>query len=202
MMPGDEHLPLGLRQHPARHPQPPVGIDAALSAGAAEGVGAGVGRVSEHAVHRMVGRGHPGDLPTAADIAVALQRELQSLLAQPQPHPAHRPTHGEPVEDRRDHAGDRLVGVPADLAVGLAPHQPDRQAAAQLAAGGLAADAAVEAGAQDVQFGLLCGPHRYADHVTKGACGVGIWCDDVGIIVTLVQRLLSIHLFRLERRRL
>jgi hypothetical protein len=73
--------------------------------------------------------------------------------------------------------------MPVDLAVGLAPHQTDRQPAAQLAAGGLAADAAVEAGAQDVQFGLLCGPHRYADHVTEGARGVGIWCDDVGIIV-------------------
>jgi hypothetical protein len=34
-----------------------------------------------------------------------------------------------------------------------------------------------------VQFGLLCGPHRYADHVTEGTRGVGIWCDDVGIIV-------------------
>jgi hypothetical protein len=71
----------------------------------------------------------------------------------------------------------------ADLAVGLAPDQPDRQRAAQLPARGLGADAAVEAGAQDEQFGLLCGPCRYADHATEGARGVGIWCDDVGIIV-------------------
>jgi hypothetical protein len=73
--------------------------------------------------------------------------------------------------------------MPTDFAVSFAPHQPDRQSATQLAAGGLAADPAVEAGPQNVQFGLLCGPRRYADHVTEGARGVGIWCDDVGIIV-------------------
>ena len=62
------------------------------------------------------------------------------------------------------HAGDGLVGMPADLAVGLAPHQPDRQSATQLAAGGLAADPAVEAGAQDVQFGLGHGALHAQQH--------------------------------------
>ena len=54
--------------------------------------------------------------------------------------------------------------MPADLAVGLAPDQPDRQPAAQLAAGGLAADPAVEAGAQDVQFGLGHGALHAQQH--------------------------------------
>ena len=50
--------------------------------------------------------------------------------------------------------GDRLVRVEADLAVLVAPDQPDRQATAQLAARGLVADAAVQASAQDVELGL------------------------------------------------
>jgi hypothetical protein len=44
--------------------------------------------------------------------------------------------------------------VEADLPVGLAPDQPDRQAGAQLATGGLVADAAVQAGPQHVQLSL------------------------------------------------
>ena len=39
-----------------------------------------------------------------------------------------------------------------DLSVGLAPDQPDGQAAAQLAAGGLVADPAVQPGAEHVQL--------------------------------------------------
>ena len=51
--------------------------------------------------------------------------------------------------------GDGLVGVEADLAVRSSPQtKPDRQATPQFAARGLVADAAVEAGAQDVQLGL------------------------------------------------
>jgi hypothetical protein len=104
----------------------------------------------------MVGRLDPDDVG-AAQVGGRLQRKLQLLLAKPQPHPAHRPGHGEPLEDRGDHAGDRLVGMPADLAVGLTPDQPDRQPATQFAPGGLAADPAVEPGPQDVQFGLRHG---------------------------------------------
>jgi hypothetical protein len=44
--------------------------------------------------------------------------------------------------------------VEADLAVGLAPDQADRQAAAQLAAGGLVLDAAFQPGAQHVELGF------------------------------------------------
>ena len=152
-MVGDEDLPLALGQLAAAGARHAVGAEVAPLAGLAEHVGASVGGVGEHVVHRVVGRLHPGDL-LAAQVAGRLQREAQALLAQPQPHPAHRPGHREPVEDRGDDAGDGLVRVPADLPVGLTPHQPDRQPAAQLAAGGLVADPAVEAGAQDVQLGL------------------------------------------------
>ena len=43
-------------------------------------------------------------------------------------------------------AGDGLIRVQQDLPVGLSPHQPDRQAGAQLAAGGLVADPTFEPG--------------------------------------------------------
>jgi hypothetical protein len=49
-------------------------------------------------------------------------------------------------EDQGDHADDGLVGMPEKITVGFALDQPDRQSAAQLAAGGLATDPAVQAG--------------------------------------------------------
>lgn len=45
----------------------------------------------------------------------------------------------------------------ANLAIGLAPDETDRQATAQLAARRFVADAAIEASAQHVQFGLAHG---------------------------------------------
>jgi hypothetical protein len=51
-----------------------------------------------------------------------------------------------------------------DLPVGLAPDQADGQAAAQLAAGGLVPDRAVQPGPQDMELTFLCGLRRYADH--------------------------------------
>jgi hypothetical protein len=76
------------------------------------------------------------------------------VFPQPQPGGAHRSAQCELLEHRRDHAGDGLVGMLEDLAVGIAPHQPDGQAAAQFAARGLVADAALQPGPQDMQFGL------------------------------------------------
>src|ERR1700730_6268517 len=66
----------------------------------------------------------------------------------------------------------------ADLAVGLAPDQPDRQRAAQLPARGLGADAAVEAGAQDEQFGLGHGALHTEQHAVVEQPGV---VDAVGV---------------------
>jgi hypothetical protein len=93
----------------------------------------------------LVGRLDPADLA-----GEALERELHPLAAPPQPQLAGRAELGEALEDHRDRALDRLVGVEQQLAVGLAPDQPDRQPAAQLAALRLVADPALEAGAQRV----------------------------------------------------
>ena len=117
-------------------------------------------------------------ISVAAQVGGRLQRESQALLAQPQPHPARRPAHREPLEDRGDDAGDGLVGMPADLPVGLAPHQPDRQPAAQLAAGGLVADPAVEPGPQDVQLGLGHGALHAQQHPVVEQPGM---VDAVGV---------------------
>ena len=117
----DEHLPLVLRQHAAPDPRRPVVADQPLLLAAAEGVRAGVGGVGQHVVHRVVGR--LGPMSRAADVGAGLQRELQALVTQPQPDPAHRPADGEPAEDRGDDTGDGLVGVHQDLPVGLAPDQ-------------------------------------------------------------------------------
>jgi hypothetical protein len=113
----------------------------------------------------VVGGLDPGELaPVAADVSGGLQGELQVLVAQPQPGPPRGPALGEPGEYRADGPGDRLVGMEQDLTVGLAPDQSDGQAAAQLTAGGLAADPAVQACSQHVQLGLGHGSLQAQQH--------------------------------------
>ena len=179
----DQHLPLVLRQHAAPDPDRPVVADQPLLPAAAEGIRAGVGGVGQHVVHRVVGRLGPDDLGSA-DVGAGLQRELQALLAQPQPDPAHRPARREPLEDRGDDAGDGLVGMHQDLPVGLAPDQPDRQAAAQLAAGGLVPDPAVQAGPQDMQLsfghGALHPQHQPVIEQRRMIEAVGVGDQGVG----------------------
>ena len=152
---GDEDLPLVAGQPAAALAQRAAAVKVAFLAGPAVDVRARVGRVGQRGVHRMVGRFHPGDFrdPGAAPgIGDLLQRPPQALAAQPQPGSPRRPAHREPVEDRGDDAGDRLIGMEADLPVGFAPDQPDRQAAAQLTAGGLVLDAALQPGPQHMQL--------------------------------------------------
>jgi hypothetical protein len=150
---GDEDLPLALGQHAAADLQLAVLVDVTFEAGLAVDVGAGVDRMGQDLVHGGVGRFHPDDL-TGGVVDAALERHLQALLFEPQPHPAGRAAGRELFEDRRDDTADSLVGVAQDLPVGVAPHEPDRQPTTQLATGGLVTDPTVEAGAQDVQFGL------------------------------------------------
>ena len=139
--------------------------------------------MGQHVVHRVVGRLGPDDVGSA-DVGAWLQRELQALITQPQPGTPHRAADREPVEDRGDDAGDGLVGMQQDLPVALAPDQADGQAAAQLAAGGLVPDPAVQAGPQDMQLGLGHGAlhaqqqpvveqRRMVDAVGVGDQGVG-----------------------------
>ena len=150
---GNEHLPLALRQSAAAGAQHPVLVDVTFEAGLAVDVRAGVDGMGEHLVHRGVGRLHPDDVRVGV-VDVALQRHLQTLLLQPQPHSTGGATKRELFEDCRQDATDGLVRVQQDLPAGFAPHQPDRQTAAQLPAGGLVADSAVKPGAQDVKLGL------------------------------------------------
>ena len=109
-------------------------------------------------------------------------REQQPVAVELLHHRARRAgagEQGEYVPDGLLHTGIRvehhLVGAVVD--------QPYRQAHLQFAAAGLGPLPADQPGPDEVQLGLLCGPRRYADHATEGARGVGIWCDDVGIIV-------------------
>ncbi|MGB8383542.1 MAG: hypothetical protein WCG47_20215, partial [Dermatophilaceae bacterium] len=180
---GDEHLPLALGQGAATDPGGAVGADVAVLAGLAEHVGARVSGMGEHVVHGMVGRLHPDDLG-AVQVGGRLQREPQALVAQPQPDRADRPADGELGEDRGQDAGDGLVGMPADLAVGVPPDQADGQGAEQLAAGGFVADPAVQPRPQDVQLGFAHGAlhaeqqpvvehRRVVDAVGVGDEGVG-----------------------------
>ena len=150
---GNEDLPLVAGQLAAPCAQRAVRAEAAFVAGAAVDVGASVGRVGQRGVHGMVSGLDPGDLAgLAVQVDGLLQRPAQALAAQPQPGSAHRPAHRELPEHRRDDAGDRLVGAEADLPVALAPDQADRQPAAQLAAGGLVLDAALQPGPQHMQL--------------------------------------------------
>ena len=161
---GDEDLPLVAGQLAAPCAQRAVRAEVAFVAGAAVDVGASVGRVGQRGVHGMVGGLDPGDLAgLAVQVDGLLQRPAQLLGAQPQPGGPHRPAHRELVERGRDDAGDRLIGVEADLPVGLAPDQADRQAAAQLAAGGLVLDAALQPGPEHVELRLGHDAHQPQD---------------------------------------
>ena len=151
----DADLPLVAGQHLSPCSRCAVLADVSVLAGAPEGIGATVGGMGQDVVDRVIGRVDPDDPVGRRDVSTSDQRQFQALIPQPQPHCPHRTTGGELLEDGSDDAADGLVGVFEDLSVGLTPDQPDRQPDAQFAARGLVAQAAVEAGPQDVQFGLL-----------------------------------------------
>ena len=146
----DQDLPVCLREATDALARLAVLVDVAFTARLAEGVGAGVDGVGEHAVHLVVARRDPTKLTERR----GLQGELHRCAAQPQPYLTRRAELGEALEDHGDRAADRLVGMQQHLAVPLAPDQPDRQPAAQLAALGLVADPAVQARPEHVQLGL------------------------------------------------
>ena len=78
---GDEDLPLVAGQPAAPLAQRAVRAEVPLLAGAAVDVGAGVSRVGQRGVHRMVGRLDPGDLAgLAVQVDGLLQRPAQALL--------------------------------------------------------------------------------------------------------------------------
>jgi hypothetical protein len=61
-------------------------------------------------------------------MSVHLQRQLEALIAKPQPHAAGGAHLGKTIEDGVDRSDDGLVGMKQNLAVPLAPDEPDRQA--------------------------------------------------------------------------
>src|SRR5207253_874129 len=128
----------------------PTGIHEAFSAGLPVHIGASVHGVGEHVVDGGVGGYDPADALEPRH----LEREVQLFGAEPQPHPASRAELAEAVEDGADGTSDGFVGMEADLAILLAPDEPNRQTTPQLATGRLVADAAIEARTQDVEFSL------------------------------------------------
>jgi len=74
--------------------------------------------------------------------------------------------------------------MPADLPLGLTPDQPDRQATAQLTAGGFVPDPPVEAGPQNVQLGFghsaLHAQHQAVVEQRRMIDAVGIGDQRVG----------------------
>ncbi len=147
---GDQHRPLRARYSTHTLSHHTVFVDDAFLPRFAVRVGAGIGRIGEYLMNRMIRRRNPAD----GVAVVQAQREGELLGDEPQPDAAHRPEFGEPLENRANSPGDRFVGMQPDLAVALAPDEPDRQTATQLSAGRLVADPTVEARMQDMQFGL------------------------------------------------
>ena len=170
----EEDAPVGARQPANSLLDGAVRRDVPLAARSTIDVGASIYRIGEQMVNRGVRRHDPAD---AID-AVGLQRERQLFGAKPEPDLAHRAEFGEAGEDGADRAGHCFVGMEPDLAVVVAPHEADRQAAAQLAAGCFVADAAFETGAEDVQLGFT---HRALESEDQPVVEQGRVVDAVGI---------------------
>ena len=175
-----QHAPFrpGQLAHALFHAAVPVEI--AFLAGLAEGVRPGVDRIAQHLDDRAVGGRDPADIVAFAQP----HRELQALVAEPQPDAAHGAELGEALENIADRTHHFLVGMEEDFAVLLAPHEADRQGATELAAGGLVADAFQQAHLERVQLGFTdCAFHaqdqavietsRVVDAVKVGDQGVG-----------------------------
>ena len=79
-----------------------------------------------------------------------LQWKGQTFGAKPEPDASRRAEFGEALEDRADGAGDGFVGMKQNFAILFSPNEADRQSAAQFAASGFVADAAIQPGANDV----------------------------------------------------
>ena len=109
----------------------------------------------EHAVHRVVGRRHPGDLARWAKRAQREpQRPARAATATPgatDPHSANRSKIAAitPVTASSGSSGSRPSSSPHT--------SPTGSASAQLAAGGLVADPALQPGPQHVQLRLAHG---------------------------------------------
>ena len=148
----DQHLPFGAREVSHALLAPAGGLEDDLVAGSAIDVSAGVDGVGEHLVDGGVARLDPSDLAAL----MPLQRELEPLRAEPQPHAPGRAGLGELDKDLTDGGANGFIRVKTNLALLLAPDKADGQAAPEFAARRLVANAAIEARTQYVQ---LCFAH-------------------------------------------
>jgi hypothetical protein len=83
-----------------------------------------------------------------------LQRERKAFRAEPEPDAASGAELGEALENRANRAGDCFVRMKQYFPILFSPNEAHRQTAAQLPARGLVANAAIQSGANDVQFGF------------------------------------------------
>ena len=113
---GDQHRPLRARYSTHTLAHHTVFVDDAFLPRFAVRVGAGIGRIGEYLMNRMIRRRNPAD----GVAVVQAQRERELLGDEPQPDAAHRPEFGEPLENRANGPGDRFVGMQPDLAVVVA----------------------------------------------------------------------------------
>ena len=141
MMLAQEHRPFRDGHAAAPLFEQAVRIQVALTPRLAVRVGASIHRVGEHMMNRGVARCDPSNVAAGMD----LQWEGQSFAAEPEPDASRGPEFGEPIEDGADGASDRFIGMKPYLSVFVAPHESDRQPAAEFAARRLVADAAVQA---------------------------------------------------------
>ena len=129
---------------------PSHAIQVPLPTRLAVGVGTRVHRVREHVVDAQIRWFNPLDGFTRD----TSKWKQQLLRAKPQPHAADGAQLGEALEHGADGAADRFVRIQADLAILLAPDQPDRQPAPELAARRFVANAPIQPRAKDVEFSL------------------------------------------------
>ena len=119
MMLLDQHLPFLARQLPDALLAHASCVERHFRARLAIDIGPGIDRVRQNLVDSVIARLHPADL----GMGVHLQRQLEALIAKPQPHAAGGTHLGKTVEDGADRGDDGLVGMEQHLAVRLAPDE-------------------------------------------------------------------------------
>ena len=144
----DQRRPLLARQ--GRHGGLAVGALAGALAAVDER--AGVARVVQRAQHPPVAQRHPGELALAL-AAADRGGEQQALVVERLDDGARRAGAREGLEQVAQGVLDAGVGVEHDLAGGVID-QPDGERHLKLAAACLGEDAALQAGADEVQLGL------------------------------------------------
>ena len=148
VMIADKDGPFGARTLFGSFAHAPALIDVRELLRSAIHVDAGIERVGQNLMDLRIRGCYPPDLLKR----VRMQREAQALRAEPQPYAPCRAHLGEALKDGADCRTHRLIGMQQHLAIPLAPHQADRQPAAQFAAGGLVADPTEQPRPKHVQF--------------------------------------------------